>query len=111
MSLGPAENEIYNERGSAYDELNMYEEALSDYAKCIELNPKSPLGYYNRGLMLYKQKIFRLAIEDFSKVIELNPYFDSEAYGYRAKSYEELKMYDKAKEDNLTFEKLSKKKK
>ena len=40
----------YYKRGNAKEKLQDYTGAIADYTKAIELNPKDPSAYYNRGL-------------------------------------------------------------
>ena len=51
----------------------MYEEAIQDFSKAIEFNPKYSNAFNNRGLA--KSSIGKKleAIEDFSKAIEFSP--------------------------------------
>jgi len=55
-------------------------EAINDYNKAIELNPKHSKAYYNRGLAKGELKDYRGAIQDFNKAIELNPNYAKAYY-------------------------------
>jgi tetratricopeptide (TPR) repeat protein len=85
--------------------LDTPEEAIKEYAKQIELEPKNFLLYGNRGAILYNLKKFEDAIKDFDKAIELNP-SDSTFYRRRALAKEELNRIDDANKDWETASKL-----
>ena len=40
---------IFN-RGFAFDKLRMYNDAISDYTKAIEMESRNAFAYYNRGI-------------------------------------------------------------
>ncbi|KLI49845.1 tetratricopeptide repeat protein [Brachyspira hyodysenteriae] len=40
----------YNNRANAKSDLGLYEEAIKDFDKAIELNPNNFMAYYNKGL-------------------------------------------------------------
>ena len=71
VSLTP-EPIFYNRRGLVYEEMNLWEPALADYNKTIELSPKWPIAYTNRGYIYLKQKKYDLARKDFEKAISLD---------------------------------------
>ena len=45
----------YVERGITYSNKRQYDKAISDFTKAIEIKPKNPLAYQQRGLnyMIY----------------------------------------------------------
>lgn len=61
-------------RGAALDALGQSDRALKDYDQAIRLDPRYPLAYYARGVLLasYKRTYDR-AIGDFDKVLVLEP--------------------------------------
>ena len=67
--------------------LKQYKEAIADYDKAIELNPKDAKAYYNRGNAKHQLKQYKEAIADYDKAIELNPK-DANAYNNRGKQNE-----------------------
>ena len=71
----------YCNRGNAYGNSGKLIEAISDYNKAIELNPKFAMAYYNRGIVYNDSGKIDQAISDYNKAIELNPK-DAEAYAY-----------------------------
>jgi protein O-mannosyl-transferase len=88
----------YNNRGNAYWSLGNYRQALEDYAKVIELNPKLPEAYNNRGAAYQNLGNYRQAIEDYTKAIEVKPKY-AEAYNNRGGAYAILGNYRQAIED------------
>ena len=47
--------------------------AISDFNKVIEINPRNPNAYYNRGRAKNALEDYAGAISDYSKAIEINP--------------------------------------
>ena len=92
----------FNVQGRTVFASGNYEQAINDFNKTIELNPKYAEAYTSRGIYYYASGIPRLAINDFNKTIELNPQ-NADAYYMRGSTYEMLgntqqatKDYDKA---------------
>jgi len=56
-----------------------YEQVLADYNRVIDLDPKFPYAWYNRGFVKCLMGDYWGAVSDFSKAIELDPEF-AEAY-------------------------------
>ena len=50
-----------------------YDQAISDYTKAIELNPKLPLPIIIAGLHMIIKGNYDQAISDYTKAIELKP--------------------------------------
>ncbi|HRH40267.1 MAG TPA: TonB family protein [Pyrinomonadaceae bacterium] len=75
-----------------------YDQAVINYSKAIELNPKEPSIYLSRGLIYYNRKFYDLAVADYGKVIEIDPK-ETMAYYYRGDSYEKLGDLQKANDD------------
>ena len=53
------------------------EEAIKDYTKAIELDPKDAEAYNNRGTEFSSLGKSEEAIKDYTKAIELNPQYMS----------------------------------
>ena len=64
----------------------MYEKAIADYTKAIELRPDYASAYYNRGKVFLGLKNYEKAIADYTKAIELRP-DDASAYDNRGKVF------------------------
>jgi Tfp pilus assembly protein PilF len=67
------QNEIYLNRGAAYQKNMESDKALDDYSKAISLDPDNPNVYIYRGTLYFSNEDYTLAIEDFEKVILLDP--------------------------------------
>jgi tetratricopeptide (TPR) repeat protein len=57
----------YYVRGEAYLELKKYPEAVADFTKAIELDPKNVIAYDNRGKAYKALGKTKEAEEDFAK--------------------------------------------
>ena len=89
------DSETYFKRGVNYLEQGKYEQAIGNFNKAIELNPKYANAYYNRGVAYYSKGEYDKAIADYTKAIELNPKF-AKAYNDRGIAYKNKGEYDKA---------------
>ena len=77
---------IYLGRGEQYLSMDKVTEAIADFTKSIDLDPKEPRGFYNRGNAYLDIRNYDAAIKDFTKAISLNPDF-SFAYCNRGHAY------------------------
>ncbi len=88
----------YNNRGFIKVELGQFKEAVIDFGKAIQVNPKSQLAYNNRGAAYTRLGLLREAISDLDKAILLNPEY-ADAYHNRGITRSMLDRNDKAIED------------
>ena len=88
----------YNSRGVLYDEMSDYINALSDYTKAIQLNPKYDKAFNNRGNLYMKSNKSAEALKDYSFSISLRPDFYG-AYKNRGNLYASINLYDSAYAD------------
>jgi len=72
----------YFDRGQNYAEQGLHDQAIADYTKAIELDPRFALAYNNRGWAYHEKGLHDQAIADYTKAIELDPRF-ALAYIYR----------------------------
>jgi hypothetical protein len=84
-------------QGVTLYEAGKYEEAVAEYTKAIELDPKLATAYYGRGLAYFKMKQYDSALADFNKALELDPR-SSAAWVGRGIALEGLGKYKEALE-------------
>jgi tetratricopeptide (TPR) repeat protein len=93
-----SEPAIHFFKGEAYVMKRQNDEAIAEYNKAIEINPRFVEAYNSRGAVYLKKFQFDLAISDFSKAIEINPK-DAEAYHNRGTTYHVKFQHDQAISD------------
>ena len=67
MQKEPANAEDYKDRGDALLDKGNAGQAIADYTKAIEINPKDGEAYNNRAIMYFGEKEYAKAKEDVSK--------------------------------------------
>jgi len=65
---------IYKHRGMAYFAQSDYEDAILDFNKALELDPKAYRVAYYRGVVRSVLKQFSGAIDDYTMSLEISPY-------------------------------------
>src|SRR5262249_56140322 len=100
------------QRGIELAQQKHFDQAVAEFTKAIEANPKDTRGYANRGTA-YRQGAraaiaagdsegastrYQSALADFAKYIELVPK-DASAYTEHGQTLSELKQYDAALAD------------
>ena len=83
---------FYYKRGIAKFDARNFSEAISDYSKAIDINPKIGNIYYNRAIAKDALKDYLGAISDYSRAIEIN-LMDAVSYEYRGNAKVKLKDY------------------
>jgi tetratricopeptide (TPR) repeat protein len=86
----------YYEQGWAYLEENQYDEAIGEFEKCIEIDPKFKKAYCNLGVIYIKKKSYTKAINELKEAISIDPEF-KEAYFNLGLAYLRLGRFDDAK--------------
>lgn len=89
----------YFYRAVAYHSLENYDEAMLDYTKAIQINPKMIDAYYNRARITLSRKDIqnpdiKKAISDLEKAVELDENFADALYAL-ATAYKKLEDYHK----------------
>ena len=85
-------------RGETYRLMERYVEALQDFDRAIELDPKYDWAIALRGLTFCLMELYPEALEDIDRAIELNPKYDW-AIAHRGQTYLMLKLYNEALAD------------
>ena len=77
---------------------HLYQRALAEYGKAIQLDPDYAEAYYRRGLARLKHGEPQFAVDDFSTTLSLDP-DNAHAYLFRGRAYHELGDALHAEED------------
>jgi tetratricopeptide (TPR) repeat protein len=88
----------FNKQGFDYAKQGQYDQAISDFSKALEINPRNTEAYYNRGIAYYNQGRYDQAVSDFNMVLEISA-GNEKAYYNRGISYYKQGQYDKAISD------------
>ncbi len=92
----PNVDTAYKNRGNYYARVTQeYDKALSDFNRCIELNPTEPLIFSNRGNLHGLMGNYELALKDYSKSAELDS-TKIDTYINKGVTYIKMEQYDKA---------------
>jgi tetratricopeptide (TPR) repeat protein len=87
--------DMYDFRADAYSKKGIYDKAIADYNKAIELKPDKIQDYIGRGIAYDRKGLYDEAIADYNKAIKLKPDF-SLGYLSRGISYENKGLVDEA---------------
>jgi hypothetical protein len=60
--------------------LGLTAEALSSYARAIELDPRDAMPHYNRALLLQEESRWEEALESYDRAVAINPEFADAQY-------------------------------
>ncbi len=97
IAYNPTFIEAIRERGTVYDWLGKYQNALADYTLAIKLNPNDPKTYVNRAATYGKIGEYYKAIADLQYALKINPDLP-EVYSNLGLAYFYTKDYKKALE-------------
>jgi len=86
---------IYLFRGSSYSSLKDFDQAIADYDKAIELDPKLAISYKKRGMAYANKGDYDRAIAEYTKAITLKP-DDAGAYNCRGVAFSSKGDYEQA---------------
>jgi tetratricopeptide (TPR) repeat protein len=98
IEIGPEKN-FYAWRGTSYQNLGQFENAIQDYTSEITLFNGTAVYYVNRGVSYANLSQRQNAIDDYTKAIQLDPNYAA-AYNNRGVSYSELGDYASAGSDD-----------
>jgi tetratricopeptide (TPR) repeat protein len=88
-------SEILINRGAAYGMAGVYDKALADLNKGIELDPQNKNGYFNRSIVYFNTAKYDMAIKDYSSYLQYDPYSPNMWYE-RGMLYRTMKQYPEA---------------
>ena len=89
---------IRKHRGMAFFAMNKLEDALEDFQKSIDADPKAFRSYYYKGIVYSILKQYKEAIECYTKSLEINE-FQAHTNFRRAMANYELGEYEQAMND------------
>jgi putative GTP pyrophosphokinase len=89
---------IYKHRGMAFFARSHYEEAIGDFSKSLDMDPKSYKAAYYRGIVYSVTERYIPAVESFDNSLAINPYQPYCLYR-RGQAYYHLEDYPKALAD------------
>jgi tetratricopeptide (TPR) repeat protein len=90
----------YNERAINHMYAKEYVQAIENFTKVIELNPKDTIAYFDRGMAKEYNKDLEGAIEDYSLQLTIDPNM-VDCYYLRALLERRLNQLKKAEKDFL----------
>src|SRR5512147_2944807 len=83
----------YVNRGVAYSGKGLSDQAIADFSKAIETDPKLYIAYNNRGTIYLQRDLTEQALADFTKTLSLKPDFTFARYN-RAIAYKKEKRFN-----------------
>lgn len=86
---------IYSNRGLAYKASGKPDEAAKDFAKSLEINPKSLEANTNLGALLFDKGDYAGAEAQFKKAVQINPFEPSANYNL-ARTWAKLNRHREA---------------
>lgn len=63
----------HNDLGIDYETKELYNEAIVEYKKCIEIDPYYPEAILNLGVVLIKVQNYSQAVKEIQKVLKMSP--------------------------------------
>jgi hypothetical protein len=74
------------------------DQAISDFTKALEIDPRDDDTYINRGLTYAEKGHYEQAISDYTKALEINPRY-AKVYIMRGRAYYFQREYEKSWKD------------
>ncbi|MBL8793670.1 MAG: tetratricopeptide repeat protein, partial [Planctomycetia bacterium] len=88
----------YFARGRTFFDQKEYPQAIEQFTKALEVDPRDPLFYFQRGQAYVEKDDFTEALQDFTEAIRLDPK-NALAHYQRGLTHRLLGQYDKAIDD------------
>ncbi len=82
----------YNNLAASYLQEGRFNEAISNYKKAIQINPKSYTLHYGLGIAYWRKNLYNEAIKSCQQVLQIKPDFIAARYIIGV-SYEQMKDY------------------
>ncbi len=94
----PKVAEAYNNRGLAFYNLKLYQDAIKDFSQSIRMKPEYAEAFNNRGNAYYELDQYEKARADFDQSIKIKPKY-SKAHMNRGLVYFQMEAIDQACND------------
>lgn len=98
IAANPKMAEAYNNRGLAYYNLELHQQAINDFSQAIRMKPQYAEALNNRGNAYYALDQYEKAEADFNKSLELKPRY-AKAHLNRGLVYFQMKKNNEACND------------
>jgi Flp pilus assembly protein TadD len=98
IAANPKLAEAYNNRGLAFYNLELHQQAINDFSQAIRMNPQYAEAFNNRGNAYYALDQYEKAEADFNKSLQLKPKY-SKAHLNRGLAYFQMKKTDESCKD------------
>jgi hypothetical protein len=98
IATNPKVAEAYNNRGLAFYNLKLYQEAIKDFSQSIRMKPGYAEAFNNRGNTYYELDQYEKARADFDQSIRIKPKY-SKAHMNRGLVYFQMQKIDQACND------------
>ncbi|MHC4105480.1 MAG: tetratricopeptide repeat protein, partial [Planctomycetota bacterium] len=98
IATNPKFAEAYNNRGLAFYNLKLYQDAIKDFSQSIRMKPNYAEAFNNRGNVYYALDQYEKAQADFDQSLELKPKY-SKAHMNRGLAYFQMNKVDQACND------------
>jgi len=96
----------HNNAGYDYYTAQMYPQAMEEFEKALELDPRNAEAHNNIGNVYMKQKKFTDAAVEYQKAIELEVQRQTEAWEdgvYNKEIFQETRLYDSVKNETRSM--------
>ncbi len=98
IAANPKMAEAYNNRGLAFYNLELHQQAINDFSQAIRMKPQYAEAFNNRGNAYYALDQYEKAAADLNKSLELKPRY-ANAHLNRGLVYFQMKKNDDACDD------------
>src|SRR5262249_55720588 len=98
LALQPHHAAVHGTVAQIWLEKGAVEEAMAEFSKAIELNPKDSVRWNERGYAYFTLRKWDKALADLNKAIELDPKYPN-GWNGRGAAYSGLRQLDKALAD------------
>ena len=98
IAANPKMAESYNNRGLAFYNLELHQQAINDFSQAIRMKPEYAEAFNNRGNAYYALDQYEKAEADFNKSLELKPQY-AKAHLNRGLAYFQMKKTEQSCKD------------